>query len=99
MEFPQPGLFFESFFYNGIKQLKQYWKPKKSIIKDIAEKLNCGMHSNYHIKTHQIIAIPNVSDLFDEEEFQESFGSEFEKNEKKSKRFYQDKDAGKFRIL
>lgn len=54
----------------------------KSIIKEIAQELDCGNTCYYNTKTAEIIAIPNFSDMWDEDDFKEAFESEFEKIEK-----------------
>ena len=48
--------------------------PKQHIIKRIAQELDCGCHCYYNFKTDAIIGIPNRSDFFDEELFNEAFG-------------------------
>lgn len=57
----------------------------KSIIKEIAQELDCGNTCYYNTKTAEIIAIPNFSDMWDEDDFKEAFESEFEKVEKQKK--------------
>ena len=52
---------------------------KSKIIKDIAENLNCGNNCHYNFKTDEIVAIPNFSYDWDEEEFQELYKSDLER--------------------
>jgi len=49
------------------------------IIKQIVQNSICSEDSYYNHKTEELIAIPNASLGFDEEEFQEIFKSELEK--------------------
>ena len=44
-----------------------------NIIKEIAQELDCGNDCYFNLKTKKIIAIPNLSQVFDEEEFKEAF--------------------------
>ena len=46
---------------------------KQNIIKEIAQELDCGNECYYNLKTNEIIAIPNFSQVSDEEEFKEIF--------------------------
>ncbi len=55
---------------------------KSKIIKEIAQELDCGNDCYYNFKTNEILAIPNFSQIFDEEEFKESFQESLEKIEK-----------------
>ncbi|MCL7765425.1 UPF0158 family protein [Polaribacter sp. Z014] len=54
-------------------------KTKQQIIKEIAQDLDCGYECYYNFKTHEIIAIPDFSQVFDEEEFKEAFGETLKK--------------------
>ncbi|QVY66571.1 UPF0158 family protein [Polaribacter sp. Q13] len=54
-------------------------KTKQHIIKEIAQDLDCGYECYYNFKTHEIIAIPDFSQVFDEEEFKEAFGETLKK--------------------
>lgn len=55
-----------------------------NIIKEIAQELDCGNDCYFNLKTKKIIAIPNLSQVFDEEEFKEAFGLDIEMIEKHS---------------
>ena len=55
---------------------------KSKIIKDIAQELDCGNDCYYNSKTDEIIAIPNFSNISDEEEFLECFKEELNKVKK-----------------
>ena len=57
-------------------------KSKKSIVREIAQELDCGNECYYNFKTNEILAIPNLSQIFDEEEFKESFKGSLKKIEK-----------------
>jgi len=50
-----------------------------NIITEIAQELDCGNDCYYNSKTKQIIAIPNYSQISDQEEFNEDFQSELKK--------------------
>ena len=52
-----------------------------NIIREIAQELDCGNDCYYNIKTNEILALPNFSQIFDEEEFKESFKESIEKIE------------------
>jgi hypothetical protein len=60
---------------------------KQSIIRDIAQELNCGNECYYNPKTNEIIAIPDFSQISDEEEFKEIFREDLEKIKQKKKDF------------
>lgn len=55
---------------------------KQNIIKEIAQELDCGSDCYYNSKTDEIIAIPNFSNMSDNDEFQECFKMELEKVKK-----------------
>ncbi len=55
---------------------------KQNIIKEIAQELDCGNDCYYNSKTGEIIAIPNFSNLSDEEAFMECFGAVLKKVKK-----------------
>ncbi|OAD42101.1 UPF0158 family protein [Polaribacter atrinae] len=57
-------------------------KSKKSIVREIAQELDCGNECYYNFKTSEILAIPNLSQIFDEEEFKESFKESLKKLKK-----------------
>ena len=40
---------------------------KQQIIKEIAQEIDCGSDCYYNLKTNEIIAIPDSSQVFDEE--------------------------------
>ncbi len=46
---------------------------KSKIIKEIAQELDCGNECYYDPKTEEIIAIPNFTNISDEEEFRELY--------------------------
>ena len=52
---------------------------KSNIIKEIAQELDCGNDCYYNSKTNEIVAIPNFSQISDEEEFKEIFRADLEK--------------------
>jgi hypothetical protein len=52
---------------------------KQSIVREIAQELDCGNECYYNLKTNEIIAIPDFSQISDEEEFKEIFRKDFEK--------------------
>ncbi|WP_397363868.1 UPF0158 family protein [Olleya sp. R77988] len=52
---------------------------KQNIIREIAQELDCGNECYYNLKTNEIIAIPNFSQVSDEEEFKEIFCKDLEK--------------------
>ncbi|WHF51298.1 UPF0158 family protein [Chryseobacterium gotjawalense] len=51
-------------------------------IAEIAQELDCGNDCYYHPTSHEIISIPNFSNFFDEEGFQECFKDELQAVEK-----------------
>ena len=55
---------------------------KSAIIKEIAQELDCGNDCYYNSKTDEIIAIPNFSNISDEDEFQECFKMDLKKVKK-----------------
>ncbi|WP_166384694.1 MULTISPECIES: UPF0158 family protein [unclassified Polaribacter] len=52
---------------------------KQQIIKEIAQEIDCGSDCYYNLKTNEIIAIPDSSQVFDEDEFKEAFSESLEK--------------------
>ena|SRR5690606_31814398 len=60
---------------------------QSNIIREIAQELDCGNDCYYNFKTNEILAIPNFSQVFDEEEFKESFQESLEKIEKHKSEF------------
>ncbi len=61
--------------------------PKQNIVKNIAQELDCGFDCYYNYKTDEIIAIPNVSQFSDLENFKEAFRDSLEKIEKQQSDF------------
>jgi hypothetical protein len=59
----------------------------QKIIKEIAGNLDCGMDCYYNSKTDEIIAIPNLSQVSDEEEFKKVFLGDLEKIKKQKSDF------------
>jgi hypothetical protein len=57
-------------------------KIKQNIIKNIAQELDCGFDCFYNSKTTEIIALPNFSNIADEDDFKEAFQAELEQIEK-----------------
>ena len=60
---------------------------KQHIIKEIAQDLDCGSECYYNFKTHEIIAIPDFSQVFDEDVFKEAFGEALERVEQQKADF------------
>ena len=60
---------------------------KQQIIKEIAQDLNCGSECYYNFKTNEIIAIPDFSQVFDEDVFKEAFGEALERVEQQKADF------------
>lgn len=52
---------------------------KQNIIREIAQELDCGNDCFYHLKTNEIIAIPNFLEVPDDEEVKEMLRKDFEK--------------------
>ena len=52
---------------------------RKKIIKEIAEHLDCGYNCYYNFKSHEIINIPDFSNVSDEDEFREIFGEDLKR--------------------
>ena len=57
-------------------------KSTQNIIKKIAQELDSGFNCYYNSKTDEIVAIPNFSQFFDDEDFKEAFSDSLEKVEK-----------------
>lgn len=55
---------------------------RQNIIKEIAQELDCGNDCYYNSKTDEIIAIPNFSNISDEDEFRECFKADLKKVKK-----------------
>ena len=53
--------------------------PKSNLIKEIAQELDCGNDCYYNSETDEIIAIPNFSNISDEDEFRECFKADLKK--------------------
>ena len=60
---------------------------KSNIITEIAQELDCGNDCYYNSKTNEIVAIPNFSQISDEEEFKELFRENLTKVNNKKKDF------------
>mgnify|MGYP003134814339 CR=1 FL=1 len=56
--------------------------PKSNLIKEIAQELDCGNDCYYNSETDEIIAIPNFSNISDEDEFRECFKADLKKIKK-----------------
>ncbi|MGJ8760418.1 MAG: UPF0158 family protein [Polaribacter sp.] len=69
---------------------------KQQIIREIAQELDCGSDCYYNLKTNEIIAIPDFSQVFDEEEFKEAFGEALEKLEQHKTDFIKIKSLESF---
>lgn len=59
----------------------------KSIIKEITQELDCGFDCYYNPKTDEIISIPNIGQISDEDEFREAFSTELKKIKKNKAEF------------
>jgi hypothetical protein len=55
---------------------------KQNIVKNIAQELDSGFDCYYNFKTDEIVAIPNLSQFSDEENFKEVFSDSLDKVEK-----------------
>jgi hypothetical protein len=60
---------------------------RKSVVREIAQELDCGNECYYNMKTNEIIAIPDFSQISDEEEFKEIFREQLEKINQKKENF------------
>lgn len=60
---------------------------EKAIIKKIAQELDSGFNCYYNPKTDEIVAIPNFSQFFDDEDFKDAFSDSLEKVEKNKAEF------------
>ena len=60
---------------------------EQNIIKRIAQELDCGFDCYYNIETNEIIAVPNFSQVLDEEDFKEAFKDSLEKIENRKADF------------
>jgi len=54
---------------------------RQNIIKNIAQELDCGFDCYFNVKTEEIIAIPRISYLSDQGDFNEAFEKDFKKIE------------------
>jgi hypothetical protein len=59
----------------------------KNIIKEIAQELDCGNDCYFNLETEEIIAIPNCSQISDEDEFRDIFRVNLEKIKKEKADF------------
>jgi hypothetical protein len=55
---------------------------KQNIVKNIAQELDSGFDCYYNFKTDEIVAIPNLSQFSDGEDFKEVFSDSLDKVEK-----------------
>lgn len=55
---------------------------KQNIIKQIAQELDCGFDCYYNFKTNEIVPIPSLSHIADEDDFKECFQDDLEKIKK-----------------
>jgi uncharacterized FlgJ-related protein len=62
-------------------------KSKQSVVREIAQELDCGNECYYNRRTNEIIAIPDFSQISDEEEFKEIFREHLEKIHQKKENF------------
>jgi len=62
-------------------------KSKQSVVREIAQELDCGNECYYNRRTNEIIAIPDFSQISDEEEFKEIFREHLEKIHQKKDNF------------
>lgn len=54
-------------------------KSREHIIKEIAQELDCGSDCYFNPNTNEVIAIPNFTEIMDEDVFREAFGEELDK--------------------
>lgn len=59
----------------------------KSIIKEIAQELDCGFECYYNPKTDEIISIPNFGQISDGDECRDAFNTELKKLKKNKAEF------------
>ncbi|AUS06868.1 hypothetical protein JJL45_11890 [Tamlana sp. s12] len=50
---------------------------KQNIIKNIAQELDCGFDCYFNVKTSEIISIPGISYVSDQDDFKKSFEQDF----------------------
>ena len=60
---------------------------KQNIIREISQELDSGNECYYNLKTNEIIAIPDFSQVSDEKEFKEIFRTDLEKIKRKKTDF------------
>jgi ABC-type branched-subunit amino acid transport system substrate-binding protein len=60
---------------------------RQNVVRAIAQELDCGNECYYNMKTNEIIAIPDFSQIYDEEEFKEIFQEQLEKINQKKQNF------------
>lgn len=60
---------------------------KSKMIKEIAENLDCGYDCYYNLKTNELISIPNSSQVFDQQQFEEVFQEDLDKIKKQQSDF------------
>ncbi len=75
---------------------------KSNIIKEIAQEIECGNDCYYNPKNNELITIPNLDDMMDEDEFHEAFGAELKKVKKNKTEYIKIevlKSAESFKIM
>ena len=63
-------------------------KSKQSVVREIAQELDCGNECYYNRRTNEIIAIPDFSQISDEEEFKWVDNLGFGKDTSEKRKFY-----------
>ena len=54
---------------------------KQKIIKNIAQELDCGFDCYFNVRTNEIIAIPGISYVVDQDDFKKAFEEDFKRIE------------------
>lgn len=73
-----------------------------NIINEIAQEIECGNDCYYNPKNNEIIMIPNLDDMMDEDEFNDAFGAELKKVRKNKSEYIKIevlKSAESFKIM
>ena len=60
---------------------------KQNIVTNIAQELDSGFDCYYNFKTNEIVTIPSLSHIIDEDDFREAFRTNLEKVEKHKANF------------
>jgi len=55
---------------------------RQNIVTHIAQELDCGFDCFFNFETNEIITIPNLSHIIDDDDFREAFGADLRKIEK-----------------